>query len=102
MRKKPRHSNPMETSFLEEFADEFFTCSYFFKCLGDVAVHAGEEAKSKATSCCMCEGCCIGANACVDKETVEMDEPVEGMRQTDTSNVTKRSRGFFQRATVAS
>lgn len=37
------------TTFLEDFTEEFFTCAYFFKCLGDYTVEKGGEMASVAT-----------------------------------------------------
>lgn len=72
MRKKRRGKSCTDRSFLEDLAEEFFTCSYFFKCLGDVAVSQGSELESQATSCCR------GAPGDVVDETVPIhDEPEE-------------------------
>ena len=42
-----------EVSFLEEFAEEFFTCSYFFKCVGDTVAEQGRDCGG---GCCFCGG----------------------------------------------
>ena len=47
MRKKQKIGGATsEASFLEDFADEFFTCSYFFKCLGECAMEEGGDLAS--------------------------------------------------------
>lgn len=46
-RRRDSSSNDQNTSFLEDFADEFFTCTYFFKLLGELGKGSDEP-----TPCC--------------------------------------------------
>jgi len=55
-----RWEQDRDASFLEDFANEFFTCSYFFKCIGEMAMTEGEELASRVPCYGPCCGPCCG------------------------------------------
>ena len=41
LQRRRRSRDNEDPNFFEDFAEEFFTCSYFFKCLGECAIEEG-------------------------------------------------------------
>jgi hypothetical protein len=41
LQRRRRSRDNDDPNFFEDFAEEFFTCSYFFKCLGECAIEEG-------------------------------------------------------------
>jgi hypothetical protein len=41
LQRRRRSRDNDDPNYFEDFAEEFFTCSYFFKCLGECAMEKG-------------------------------------------------------------